>query len=250
MADAPGPLSARTSPRRGPPWCPSLFPVNLLPLVLRVRGARARPSRPAPWPTPSRHVVAVSLTGHAFLHRGSPPGAPDLGPSQHPRRSLQEAGHAGCWWPWGGGTARGSTGPQMTSPIRASPAQRPSPPWGGWSRAGVTEGPPGKATAWPTREGALSGPACRPQASGTGHQEPGGCPGGLSHLPFLQLREDFCRLLLSRFPPLKRKADDALAATQVGGFVGRHCWGSLGEGMWALLLLLLTTAHGSVIISK
>lgn len=69
-------------------------------------------------------------------------------------------------------------------------------------------------------------------------------------MPFLQFREDFCGLLLSRFPPLKRKADDILAVAWVGSFAGRNCWGRLGEGTGVLLVLLLTTAHGPIIISK
>lgn len=169
---------------------------------------------PAPRPTPSRHDVAVSLTGPAFLHRGSPPCAPDCGPSRHPPMSLREAGYAGCWWPWGGGTTRG---PKMTSLTRASPAQRPSPPREGWSSAGETEGHPRKAAAWPTCVVISAAPPVGRRRRGQAIRSPaGGCVGGLSLAPFLRVREACCSLLLSGFPPRKREADDALAAAGAG----------------------------------
>lgn len=61
-------------------------------------------------------------------------------------------------------------------------------------------------------------------------------------MPFLQFREDFCGLLLSRFPPLKRKADDILAVAWVGSFAGRKTVGEdwvRGQGFsWCYFLQL------------
>lgn len=66
----------------------------------------------------------------------------------------------------------GALGPKMTNLTCASPAQHPSPLRGGWSSAGRRRALPGTCVS------ALSGPACRLQALGTGHQEPGGCTEG------------------------------------------------------------------------